>query len=63
MFAFYYGLAFCDGMVAFCTILIVICRRAMREEQGIGTQSIYRQGSAIDSVPTHLPSTFDSTMQ
>ena len=47
MFAFYYGPAFCVGMVtlvALCTILIVICRRAMRQEQGFGRQSIYRQG-------------------
>ena len=47
MFAFYYGPAFCVGMatlVALCTILIVICRRAMRQEQGFGQQSIYQQG-------------------
>ena len=47
MFALYYGPAFCVGiatLVALCTILIVICRRAMRQEQGFGQQSIYRQG-------------------
>ena len=47
MFAFYYGPAFCGGiatLVALCTILIVMCKRAMTQEQGFGTQSIYRQG-------------------
>ena len=49
MFAlyFYCGPAFCGGiatLVALCTILIVMCKRAMTQEQGFGTQSIYQQG-------------------
>ena len=47
LFVFYYGPNFCVGMatlVTLCTILIVMCRRAMRQEQGVGQQSVYQQG-------------------
>ena len=44
LFVFYYGPTFCVGMatlVALCTILIVMCRRAMRQEQGVGQRPVY----------------------
>ena len=47
LFVFYYGPTFCVGMatlVALCTILIVMCRRAVRQEQGFGQRTVYRQG-------------------
>ena len=47
MFVFSYTPSFCGDvvtLVALCTILIVMCRRAMRQEQGVGQPSIYRQG-------------------
>ena len=47
LFVFYYVPNFCVGMVtlvALCTILIVMCRRAVRQEQGVGQQSVYQQG-------------------
>ena len=47
LFVFYYGPVFCVGMatlVALCTIFIVMCRRAMRQDQGVCQQSIHRRG-------------------
>ena len=47
LFVLYYGPTFCVAMVtlvALCTILVVMCRRAMRQEQGVGQRSVYRQG-------------------
>ena len=46
LFVFYYGPIFCVGiatLVALCTIFMVMCRRAMRQEQGFGQPSIHRQ--------------------
>ena len=47
MFVFSYTPSFCGDivtLVALCTILIVMCRRAMRQEQGVGQRSVYQQG-------------------
>ena len=47
LFVFYHGPVFCVGMatfVALCTTLIVMCRRAMRQDQGVFQQSIHRRG-------------------
>ena len=46
LFVFYYGPTFCVAMVtlvALCTILVVMCRRAVRQEQGFNQPSIHRQ--------------------
>ena len=47
LLVFYHGPVFCVGMatfIALCTTLIVMCRRAMRQDQGVCQRSIHRRG-------------------